>query len=103
MTTPEKTTFVRDTFDRTQDLGWVDDAACRDEDPELFFPVSAMGPGAQQAEQAKAVCARCPVREQCLSYALESGLDFGVFGGLTQEERRELARKRRDRNSPHAA
>lgn len=91
------------TSGQPQDLGWVDDAACRDEDPELFFPVSDMGPGSQQAAQAKAVCARCPVRDRCLSYALDNGLDFGIFGGLTQEERREFARRRRTEPAPHAA
>ncbi|GAA1205088.1 WhiB family transcriptional regulator [Prauserella alba] len=90
-------------IDRTQGLEWVHDAACRDEDPELFFPVSDMGPGSQQAAQAKAVCARCPVRDRCLSYALDGGLDFGIFGGLTQEERRELVRRRRAGSTPQAA
>lgn len=71
---------------------WRLSAACRDTDPELFFPVTDVGPGAQQVERAKAVCARCPVREACLSFALESGLDHGVFGGLTERERRTLAR-----------
>jgi WhiB family transcriptional regulator, redox-sensing transcriptional regulator len=74
---------------------WRQRAACRDEDPELFFPVSDTGPGARQAEQAKAVCARCPVRELCLDYALDSGLDHGIFGGTTETERRELRRRTR--------
>lgn len=86
---------------------WWHSAACRDEDPELFFPVSNMGPGAQQTARAKAVCARCPVRAECLSYALENGLDHGIFGGLTEHERRDLVRReRRDdrvRNSPPEA
>jgi len=73
---------------------WRQRAACRDEDPELFFPVSDTGPGARQAEQAKAICARCPVRELCLDYALDSGLDHGIFGGTTETERRELRRAR---------
>lgn len=73
---------------------WRQRAACRDVDPELFFPVSDTGPGARQADQAKAVCARCPVREQCLDYALDTGLDHGIFGGTTETERRELRRAR---------
>lgn len=73
---------------------WRQRAACRDEDPELFFPVSDTGPGARQADQAKAVCARCPVRERCLDYALDTGLDHGIFGGTTEAERRELRRAR---------
>jgi WhiB family redox-sensing transcriptional regulator len=74
---------------------WRHEAACRDEDPELFFPVSEMGPGARQAEAAKAVCARCPVRAQCLEYALDNGLDYGIFGGTTERERRGLLRRSR--------
>lgn len=72
---------------------WQENAACRDEDPELFFPVSEMGPGARQVEQAKAVCARCPVRAACLQYALDAGLDHGIFGGTTDGERRKLLRR----------
>ncbi|MGH3758030.1 WhiB family transcriptional regulator [Actinophytocola sp.] len=74
---------------------WRNRAACRDEDPELFFPISDVGPAARQAEQAKAVCARCPVRAQCLNFALDNGLDHGIFGGTTERERRELARRTR--------
>ena len=74
---------------------WRERAACRDEDPELFFPLSDKGPGARQADQAKAVCARCPVRARCLEYALDNGLGHGVFGGLTETERRGLRRRSR--------
>lgn len=80
------------TYDMTD---WRHRAACRDEDPELFFPVSEIGPGARQAEQAKAVCARCPVRETCLRFAIDNGLDNGIFGGTTERERRELVRRAR--------
>jgi WhiB family redox-sensing transcriptional regulator len=71
---------------------WRQLAACRDEDPELFFPVSEVGPGARQAEDAKAVCAACPVRARCLDHALDNGLDHGIFGGTTEAERRTLRR-----------
>lgn len=71
-------------------LDWLHRAACRDEDPELFFPVTDTGPGARQVAQAKAVCARCPVRAQCLEYALDNGLTHGIFGGLTEQERRRV-------------
>jgi WhiB family redox-sensing transcriptional regulator len=74
---------------------WQERAACRDEDPELFFPVSEMGPGARQVAQAKAVCARCPVRTECLEYSLDIGLDHGIFGGTTDSERRRLFRRTR--------
>ncbi len=78
---------------------WRERAACRDADPELFFPISEVGPGARQVAAAKAVCARCPVRAQCLRYALDNGLDHGVFGGATEVERRELTRTRRAREA----
>jgi WhiB family redox-sensing transcriptional regulator len=71
---------------------WLARAACQDEDPELFFPISDLGPGAQQVANAKAVCARCPVRAECLSYALDNGLGNGIFGGTTELERRKLVR-----------
>ena len=74
---------------------WRQRAACRDEDPELFFPVSDIGPAARQADQAKAICARCPVREMCLEYAQDNGLESGIFGGTTETERRELRRRAR--------
>ena len=72
---------------------WRQLAACRDEDPELFFPVSEMGPGARQIDHAKAVCAACPVRAHCLDYALDNALDHGIFGGTTEAERRSLRRR----------
>ncbi|KAA9161342.1 WhiB family transcriptional regulator [Amycolatopsis acidicola] len=78
---------------KSDHVEWQHRAACRDEDPELFFPVSEMGPGARQVAQAKAVCARCPVRAECLSSALDAGLDYGIFGGLTGSERRKLVRR----------
>ena len=79
--------------------GWAELAACKDEDPELFFPISEVGPGARQTSHAKAVCGRCPVRAECLGYALDNGLDHGVFGGYTAVERRQLVRtaSQRDR------
>lgn len=63
--------------------------ACQGEDPELFFPVAVRGPGLVQVMAAKAVCLRCAVRADCLSYALAGG-QAGVWGGTTQEERRAM-------------
>ena len=75
-------------------LDWRHRSACRDEDPELFFPVGNTGPAIAQIEEAKKVCNRCEVKEPCLAWALESGQDAGVWGGLSEDERRAL--KRRD-------
>lgn len=72
---------------------WRHHAACRDEDPELFFPVSEIGPGARQVAEAKAVCARCPVRARCLDYAVDNRLTDGIFGGTTETERRVGTRR----------
>jgi WhiB family redox-sensing transcriptional regulator len=68
-------------------------AACRHADPELFFPVSASGPSLDQVTQAKAICAGCPVRQQCLAFALDTRQDHGVWGGMSDQERRPRARK----------
>ena len=74
-------------------MDWRHVAACRDEDPELFFPIGNTGPALLQIEEAKSVCRRCPVREDCLQFALESGQDAGVCGGLSEDERRALKRR----------
>lgn len=71
---------------------WSKRAACRDADPELFFPVSKVDAKNQdQIRRAKKICARCPVRKECLQEAMDSGAE-GVFGGTTEQERRELRR-----------
>jgi WhiB family redox-sensing transcriptional regulator len=73
---------------------WRHRAAYRDEDPELFHPVGDDGPALVQIAVATAVCARCPVVADCLSYALVV-LPEGVAGGLTAEQRATLRRTRR--------
>jgi WhiB family transcriptional regulator, redox-sensing transcriptional regulator len=72
---------------------WWALAACQSADPDLFFPISAAGPARVQVERAKAVCAGCPVRSDCLRYALAAGPLQGVWGGLTEEERRLLRQR----------
>ncbi|WP_322755987.1 WhiB family transcriptional regulator [Frankia sp. Cas3] len=75
-------------------VDWRHRSACRDEDPELFFPVGTTGPVVErQVAAAKAVCRRCPVSAACLSWALATGQDAGVWGGLDENERRDLARR----------
>ncbi|MFI0900607.1 WhiB family transcriptional regulator [Streptomyces sp. NPDC020983] len=72
---------------------WQHQAACRDEDPDLFFPIRETGTAALQLEEAKAVCRRCPSRARCLAWALDTGQDAGVWGGLSENERRTLQRR----------
>jgi len=74
-------------------MDWRHRALCRDEDPELFFPVGTSGPAILQVAQAKAVCHRCPATSDCLTWALQSGQDAGVWGGLSEDERRALKRR----------
>ncbi len=71
---------------------WRDVAACRDTDPDLFFPVGSTGLAAQQIVAAKAVCARCPSQARCLQFAIENNQDSGVWGGTSEDERRVLRR-----------
>ena len=72
-------------------MDWRHKAACLDEDPELFFPIGNTGPALLQIEEAKQVCRRCDVRDACLQWALEAGQDHGVWGGLSEDERRALS------------
>ncbi|MBB6173209.1 WhiB family redox-sensing transcriptional regulator [Nocardiopsis mwathae] len=81
-------------------MDWRHHAACRDEDPELFFPIGNSGPALIQIEDAKAVCRHCPVSAACLQWALESGQDGGVWGGMSEDERRALKRRRTARPRP---
>ena len=74
-------------------MTWRNRAACLDADPELFFPVGNTGPALLQIQQAKAVCRRCEVIEPCLRLSLESSKDSGIFGGLSDDERRSLRRR----------
>lgn len=74
-------------------MSWRHRAACLEEDPELFFPVGNTGPALLQIEQAKAVCGPCDVIETCLRWALDTGQDAGVWGGLSEDERRALKRR----------
>jgi WhiB family redox-sensing transcriptional regulator len=82
-------------LDMTTEPGiWRQEAACRDTDPDLFFPVGTTGPAIEQIRSAKQVCGECLVREPCLEYALQSNQDSGVWGGTSEEERRAIRRQR---------
>lgn len=73
--------------------GWQDSAACREADTELFFPIGSTGIAVAEIQEAKAICARCPVQRACLEYALGTGQQYGIWGGLDEEERRLLRRR----------
>jgi WhiB family redox-sensing transcriptional regulator len=72
---------------------WRDEAECLSENPELFFPIGTTGPAVGQLAEAKRVCRRCPVQDECLQWALRAGVDHGVWGGLDELERRALKRR----------
>lgn len=69
---------------------WVERAACRNEDPELFFPVGSGEHAKRQAERAGRVCRSCPVLMACLNYALSTNPSDGVWAGTTPQQRRDL-------------
>ena len=79
---------------------WRERSACRDSDPDLFFPIGSTGPALDQIAAAKAVCRACEVRSDCLEFALATNQEAGVWGGTAEDERRSLrkawlARQRR--------
>jgi WhiB family transcriptional regulator, redox-sensing transcriptional regulator len=69
---------------------WMADAACAGMDASLFFPVNG-----NDVAAAVEICQGCPVRDDCLDYALERGEDHGVWGGCSERERRRIRRSRR--------
>lgn len=74
------------------DQQWQEEGACRGIPSEMFFP-----PVEHEAYEAKTICAGCPVRDRCLEFALVANERFGIWGGLTTQERRVLmARRRRE-------
>lgn len=74
---------------------WRHQAACRDTSPDLFFPVGSTGAALDQISAAKSVCQQCDAREACLEFALETNQDSGVWGGLSEDERRVIRRRRK--------
>jgi WhiB family redox-sensing transcriptional regulator len=74
-------------------MSWRNRAACLNEDPELFFPVGNSRSALLQTAEAKVVCHRCEIAGQCLRWALETVQDAGVWGGLSDDERRALERR----------
>lgn len=76
----------------TAETDWRDQAACREMDPDLFFPIGTAGESLIQIDAARRVCRTCPVCEPRLRWALNSG-SAGVWGGTTEDERRTLRRQ----------
>lgn len=75
------------------DYTWRNQAICRDTDPELFFPVGTTGQALLQIAKAKTVCCECSVNVECLEFALETNQDTGIWGGTSEEERRQIRRE----------
>ncbi|USR79778.1 WhiB family transcriptional regulator [Arcanobacterium pinnipediorum] len=74
-------------------MDWRHNAACLEHDPELFFPVGSSAAAMAQTERAKGICRSCDVAETCLQWAISTNQDAGVWGGLSEDERRSLKRR----------
>lgn len=87
----------RDPYTRQRARYWGDDAACKSHDAreegDIFFPPSYAGLDLLVVNVAKEFCQGCPVRGECLDHAIKTGERVGVWGGLTPEERVDLARR----------
>lgn len=76
------------TDDDDNALAWQTDALCSQTDPEAFFPEKG-----GSTRDAKRICTSCDVRSECLEYALQNDERFGIWGGLSERERRKLKRR----------
>ncbi len=72
------------------EANWMSEGNCAESDPSLFFPSDGAG-----VEVARRVCTDCPVKSQCLEYALVNRIDHGVWGGASERERRRIWRSRK--------
>jgi WhiB family redox-sensing transcriptional regulator len=72
---------------------WQENSACRQADPEMFFPIGSTGSALDRIQIAKALCESCKVTETCLQYALETNQEAGVWGGYAEDERRRLRKR----------
>ncbi|MFZ4893257.1 WhiB family transcriptional regulator [Plantibacter sp. Mn2098] len=79
---------VRQPVDDENQLAWQTDALCAQTDPEAFFPEKG-----GSTRDAKRICTTCDVRSQCLEYALQNDERFGIWGGLSERERRKLRKR----------
>jgi WhiB family redox-sensing transcriptional regulator len=82
--------FIEQADDESEELGWQERALCAQTDPEAFFPEKG-----GSTREAKRVCLTCDVRTECLEYALANDERFGIWGGLSERERRRVRLARR--------
>ena len=85
---PDDWDVLGDLFDMSEEQEWQDRALCAQTDPEAFFPEKG-----GSTREAKRICSRCEVRAECLEYALGHDERFGIWGGLSERERRKLKRR----------
>ena len=85
---PEANLPLAEVFDDEGVLSWQERALCAQTDPEAFFPEKG-----GSTREAKKVCISCEVRAECLEYALAHDERFGIWGGLSERERRKLKRR----------
>ena len=79
-------------MDSVPETEWMAEGNCASRPPSLFFPSDGVG-----VDAARRICNECPVKDQCLEYALENRIDHGVWGGTSERERRRLLKARSDR------
>lgn len=79
---------VRRRTDEDDTLAWQADSLCAQTDPEAFFPEKG-----GSTREAKKICTSCEVKTQCLEYALQNDERFGIWGGLSERERRKLRKQ----------
>ena len=79
-------------FKRDDDVSWQHKALCSQTDPEAFFPEKG-----GSTRDAKRVCAQCEVREQCLEWAIDHDERFGIWGGMSERERRRYKKEHKER------
>ena len=72
---------------------WREASACRDSEPNLFFPIGTTGLAIDQIQEAKSICSMCLVAAECLQYALQTNQEAGVWGGYAEDERRRLRKR----------
>jgi hypothetical protein len=90
---------LRDTRTVERATDWRDNAVCRELDPEIFFATNLTHTGATHVEEARTACRRCPSQPDCLAFALGQHIGDGIYGGLTEDERRNLKRSIRRGNT----